>query len=126
MKRLLALLVLPFVIAAGTPNLPAPGPTPLPPPATPAPLAPPTAAAPAPSTNFGPSPILTQPGPIYPAAPSPGAAVSPPAPSAIDQQKLGAYRSSLLQQQRQLEDQGVSPADPRLREIQQQLNQPGQ
>jgi hypothetical protein len=124
MKRLLAVAALPFLVAAGPP----PGASPLPPPAgfAPAPVAPPAAAAPAPSTNFGPSPILTQPGPVYPTLPSPGAAASPQSPSAIDQQNRSAYRSSLLQQQRQLEDEGVSPADPQLREIQQQLNQPGQ
>ena len=94
--------------------------------AQPAPLAPPTSSAPLPAPNAAPSPILTQPGPVYVprVAPSPVAPAAP-GPGPIDQQKAQSYRSDLQSQQRQLELQGVSPADERSREIQQQLNAPG-
>jgi hypothetical protein len=65
------------------------------------------------------SPLLLGPGASQLSAPAPG----PAAPSSIDQQELRAYRGSLLDQQRALEQEGVSPADERYREIQQQLQQ---
>lgn len=89
---------------------------------------PPTAAAPAPLPPPGsaPSPILTRPGPLgpspygphptYPAARYPGP---------LDQQQMQSYRQNLLDQRRRLELRGVSPASPRYRDIQQQLNQLG-
>jgi hypothetical protein len=92
--------------------------------AQPAPLGPPTGSVPAPAPNYAPSPILTQPGPVFvpQRAPAPAA---PAGPSSIDQQKTQSYRSGLQQQQRDLERQGVSPANERSREIQQELNPPG-
>jgi hypothetical protein len=68
------------------------------------------------------SPLLQGPGveasqPLAPTAP--GLAV----PGLIDQQKLQSYRGSLLDEQRALEQEGVSPADERYREIQEQLQQ---
>jgi hypothetical protein len=92
--------------------------------AQPAPLGPPTGSVPAPGPNYAPSPILTQPGPVFvpQRAPAPAA---PAGPSSIDQQKTQSYRSGLQQQQRDLERQGVSPANERSREIQQELNPPG-
>ena len=94
--------------------------------AQPAPLAPPTTSGPAPTSTMAPSPILTQPGPFTTAPAEPRPVAPPPAaPGPIDQQKKQSYRSGLIQQQRQLELQGVSPADERSREIQQQLNAPG-
>jgi hypothetical protein len=90
----------------------------------PAPLAPPTGIAPAPTAPTTLSPILTQPGPLVaaPTVPPPGS-LPPPVPGPIDQQKVQTYRSDLEQQRRALEYEGVSPADPRVREIQQQLDQ---
>jgi hypothetical protein len=38
---------------------------------------------------------------------------------------LQAYRNNLITQQRQMEREGVSPANPRYRDIQQQLQQLG-
>jgi len=38
---------------------------------------------------------------------------------------MRTYRNGLLDQQWQLQPQGVSPGSERSREIQQQLNQPG-
>ena len=93
---------------------------------TPAPLAPPTNPGPAIAPPDGLSPLLTQPsvifrtperaGPSYPAS---------PVPAPIDQQKMQSYRNDLINQRFQLDRQGVSPANERYREIQQQLNQPG-
>jgi len=106
-------------------------PVPRPPPTvyvapTPAPLAPPTNPGPAIAPPDGLSPLLTQPsvifrtperaGPSYPAS---------PVPAPIDQQKMQSYRNDLISQRFQLDRQGVSPANERYREIQQQLNQPG-
>ena len=91
----------------------------------PMPLAPPTAAAPAPQPPPGsaPSPILTRPGGL-PFGPQPSYPASPyPAP--LNQQEMQSYRTNLLTRQRQLEGEGVSPASPRYRDIQQQLNQLG-
>jgi len=88
-------------------------PTPLPPPVSPPPAATPPQAI---------SPILIH--PYLP--PSPSARMPAPAASTapIDQQKMQAYRNDLLGRQRALEQQGVSPASPTYRDIQQQLNQP--
>ena len=93
---------------------------------TPAPLAPPTSSAPAPAPPDGLSPLLTQPslisrtperaGPSYPAS---------LVPAPVDQQKMQSYRNDLINRRFQLDRQGVSPANERYREIQQQLNQPG-
>jgi hypothetical protein len=106
-------------------------PVPLPPPTiysapTPAPLAPPVNPGPAVVPPAGLSPLLTEPGPIfpqtreripaYPAAQLPGP---------TGQQSIRTYRNSLIDQQRQLERNGVSPSSERSREIQQQLDQPG-
>ncbi len=89
-------------------------PTPLPPPVSPPPAAAPPAAI---------SPILIH--PYLP--PSPSARLPPPAasPAPIDQQKMQAYRNDLLGRQRELEQQGISPAAPAYRELQQQLNGAG-
>jgi|SRR6202023_2112576 len=93
---------------------------------TPAPLAPPINPGPAVVPPAGLSPLLTEPGPIYstperemPAYPSPRY------PGSIGEQNTQAYRNRLLQQQWQLERNGVSPGSERSREIQQQLNQTG-
>ncbi len=68
------------------------------------------------------SPILTEPGPLI----RPPAAVAPLPPPAlpaspIDSQEINAYRFDLENRERALELQGVSPADPRFREVEQQL-----
>jgi hypothetical protein len=42
------------------------------------------------------------------------------------QQNMQSYRNNLLDQRWQLERSGVSPGSERSREIEQQLNQPGQ
>jgi len=93
---------------------------------TPAPLAPPINPGTAVVPPAGLSPLLTEPGPIYstperemPAYPSPRY------PGSIGEQNTQAYRNRLLQQQWQLERNGVSPGSERSREIQQQLNQTG-
>jgi hypothetical protein len=94
----------------------------------PMPLMPPTAAAPPPPPPPGsvPSPLLTRPGPIGAAPLGPQPSYPAPAfPGPISQQELQAYRAGLIEQQRQLEREGVSPANPRYRDIQQQLNQLG-
>jgi hypothetical protein len=69
------------------------------------------------------SPLLTEPGPVYP---TPERALpaypSPQYPGPIGQQNLQSYRNSLKSQQWQLERDGVSPGSERSREIQQQLN----
>jgi hypothetical protein len=91
----------------------------------PMPLQPPTAGAPPPPPPPGsvPSPILRGPGavplgpqPIYPAPTSPGP---------VTQQQLQAYRNNLVNQQRRMDRAGVSPANPRYRDIQRQLQQLG-
>jgi hypothetical protein len=91
---------------------------------TPAPLAPPINPGPAIAPPDGLSPLLSQPGPIFPA---PRAGPSYPAttyPTPLGQQQMQSYRSDLLSQRWQLERQGVSPDNERYRELQQQLNQP--
>jgi hypothetical protein len=125
--RRLALAALLLAVPAAAQKLPPVTSSPIAPvvmPGSPAPSAPPVAVAPAPSTSTGLSPILTQPGPLVgaPTAPLPGA-LPPPVPGPIDQQKTQSYRYDLEQQRRTLQYQGVSPADPRVREIQQQLDQ---
>jgi hypothetical protein len=107
-------------------------PTPLPPPTvysapTPAPLAPPINPGPAVVPPAGLSPLLTEPGPIYPTPErSMPAYPSPKLPGPIGQQNMQSYRNDLLDQQRQRERSGISPSSERSREIEQQLNQPGQ
>jgi general secretion pathway protein N len=91
----------------------------------PMPLQPPTAGAPPPPPPPGSvlSPILRGPGavplgpqPVYP---------SPTSPGPLSQQQLQAYRNDLVTRQRRMEREGVSPANPRYRDIQQQLQQLG-
>ncbi|HEX3537013.1 MAG TPA: hypothetical protein VHU15_09615 [Stellaceae bacterium] len=89
----------------------------------PTPLAPPVSPTPVPAPPSPLSPILTNPGlaltPYAPRAVAPsGASVSP-----LNQQQMQSYRNDLIGQQRALEQQGVSPASPQYRDIQQQLNQ---
>jgi hypothetical protein len=93
-----------------------PTPTPVPPPVNPGPATVPPA---------GLTPLLTEPGPIYPRSERalPGYP-SPQLPGPVGQQNTQAYRNNLLGQQWQLERNGVSPDSERSREIQQQLNQP--
>ena len=112
----LALLAAAAVTAADAAGLPGPVPT----------LAPPINPGTAVVPPAGLSPLLTEPGPIYstperemPAYPSPRY------PGSIGEQNTQAYRNRLLQQQWQLERNGVSPGSERSREIQQQLNQTG-
>ena len=84
----------------------------------PAPIAPPTNPGPGPSlpsTHL--SPLLLGPGAAPPEAGSPAAGPG----ASIDQQKLHSYRNDLLDQQRSLDRAGVSPADPRYRDLEQQL-----
>jgi hypothetical protein len=91
---------------------------------TPAPLAPPRNPGPAVAPPDGLSPLLSQPGSTYSA---PAAGPSYPAttyPTPLGQQQMQTYRSDLLSQRQQLEQQGVSPDNERYRELQQQLNQP--
>jgi hypothetical protein len=91
---------------------------------TPAPLAPPINPGPAVAPPDSLSPLLSQPGPISPA---PRVEPSYPAatyPTPLGQQQMRSYRSNLLSQRWQLEQQGVSPDNERYRELQQQLNQP--
>ena len=123
----LALLAAAAVTAADAAGLPGPtlAPTIYSAP-TPAPLAPPINPGTAVVPPAGLSPLLTEPGPIYstperemPAYPSPRY------PGSIGEQNMQAYRNRLLQQQWQLERNGVSPGSERSREIQQQLNQTG-
>ncbi len=108
------------------------GPVPLPPPTiysapTPAPLAPPINPGPAVVPPAGLSPLLTEPGPVYPTPEQAMPAYpSPQLPGPTGQQNMQSYRNNLLDQQWQLERSGVSPGSERSREIQQQLNQPGQ
>jgi hypothetical protein len=87
-----------------------------------APLPPPTRVPPLslPSTRL--SPILTEPGPLIrtPALPRPSVpALASPSP--LDSQKLDAYRFDLENRERALERGGVSPADPRSREVEEEL-----
>lgn len=105
--------------------VPLPGPTIYSAP-TPAPVAPPINPGPASVPPAGLSPLLTEPGPVFPMPQRAGPAYpSPELPGPIGQQNMQSHRNNLLDQQRQLERSGVSPASERRREIQQQLNQPG-
>ena len=92
---------------------------------TPAPFAPPNYPGPAIAPPGGLSPLLSQPGSIYSTLPRAGP--SYPAatyPSPLGQQQMQSYRTELLSQRWQLEQQGVSPDNERYRELQEQLNQP--
>jgi hypothetical protein len=106
------------------------GPVPLPRPTvysapTPAPLAPPINPGAATVPPAGLSPLLAEPGPIYPTPPRSSPSFPPaPLPGPVGQQNMQSYRNQLLDQQWQRERQGVSPGSERSREIQQQLNQP--
>ncbi|HEX3523232.1 MAG TPA: hypothetical protein VHT52_14225, partial [Stellaceae bacterium] len=72
------------------------------------------------------SPLLTEPGPIYPAPEREMPAYpSPQYPGSIGEQNMQAYRNRLLLQQWRRDRAGISPGSERSREIQQQLNQPG-
>jgi hypothetical protein len=51
---------------------------------------------------------------------------APQLPGPTGQQNMQSYRNNLLDQRWQLERSGVSPSSERSREIEQQLNQPGQ
>jgi hypothetical protein len=107
-------------------------PVPVPPPTvfsapTPAPMAPLINPGPAVAPPAGLSPLLTEPGPVFttpqramPSYPS----LQLPGPTG--QQNMQSNRNDLLDQQWQLERSGVSSGSERSREIQQQLNQPGQ
>lgn len=117
-----------FLLAAAghaghAPSTFVPAPAPVFQPAMPAPLPPPTSPGPGPAMpSSGISPLLLGPG-AEPAGPS-----APGVPAPIDQQKLQSYRNDLQDQQRSLDRAGVSPADPRYRDIQQrllQLDNPG-
>ncbi len=127
-----AALLLPTLWAGDAAGAQLHGPVFLPPPAitaapTPAPLAPPINPGPAPAPPPSLSPILTQPGPVF-MIPERAAPSYPQTqyPAPVDQQKLGTYRSGLEREQQRRDRAGVSPATRRSREIQQQLNQPGQ
>ena len=91
---------------------------------TPAPLAPPINPGPATVPSAGLSPLLTEPGPVYP-TPEQAMPAYPatPLPGSIGQQNTQAYRNGLLQQQWERDRSGVNPGSERSREIQQQLNQ---
>jgi len=94
---------------------------------TPAPLAPPINPGPAVVPPAGLSPLLTEPGPVYPTPEQAMPAYpSPQLPGPVGQQNMQSYRNNLLDQQWQRDRSGVSPGSERSREIQQQLNQPGQ
>jgi hypothetical protein len=95
---------------------------------TPAPLAPPINPGPAVVPPAGLSPLLTEPGPVYatPEQQAMPAYPSPQLPGPVGQQNMQSYRNNLLDQQWQRDRNGVSPGSERSREIQQQLNQPGQ
>jgi hypothetical protein len=94
---------------------------------TPAPLAPPINPGPATVPPAGLSPLLTEPGPVY-ATPEQAMPAYPSSqlPGPVGQQNMQSYRNNLLDQQWQRDRNGVSPGSERSREIQQQLNQPGQ
>lgn len=91
---------------------------------TPAPLAPPTNPGPAVAPPDGLSPLLSQPGSMYSAPPAGPSYPATSYPTPLGQQQMQTYRSNLLSQRQQLEQQGVSPDNERYRELQQQLNQP--
>ena len=120
---LIALANAAFAQKGGMP-LPIPGPTIYSAP-TPAPVAPPVNPGPATVPSAGLSPLLSEPGPIYP-TPERATPAYPAMqlPGPTGQQNTQAYRNGLLQQQWQLDRGGVSPGSERSREIQQQLNQP--
>ncbi len=113
--------------AAQTKRLPAPAPSPTVYSApTPAPIAPLINPGPVVVPPAGLTPLLTEPGPVYP-TPQRGIPAYPSLqlPGPTGQQNIQSNRNDLLDQQWQLERSGVSPGSERSREIQQQLNQPG-
>jgi hypothetical protein len=89
----------------------------------PSPLAPPVNPTPVPNPASPLSPILTNPGlalqPYAPRTAAPGGTSASP----LNQQQMQSYRNDLIGQQRALDREGVSPASPQYRDIQQQLNQ---
>jgi hypothetical protein len=91
---------------------------------TPAPLAPPINPGPATVPPAGLSPLLTEPGPVFP-TPEQAMPAYPAMqlPGPTGQQSTQAYRNGLLQQQWERDRASVSPGSERSREIQQQLNQ---
>ena len=106
-----------LLVAMGSAGAQTPRPMPVMPPVSAAPPAPPP-------SGSAPSPILTGPGsislgpqPSYPA---------PTYPGPLTQQQLQAYRTNLLDQRLRMERAGVSPASPRYRDIQRQLQRLGQ
>lgn len=111
-----------FAQKTGLP-LPIPGPTTYSAP-TPAPLAPPINPGPATVPSAGLSPLLTEPGPVFP-TPEQAMPAYPAMqlPGPTGQQSTQAYRNGLLQQQWERDRASVSPGSERSREIQQQLNQ---
>ena len=86
--------------------LPLPG---VAPPSTPAPLMPPINPGPAVAPPAGLSPILSQPGPLFP-EPEPASPRYPPPslPGPIDQQKLRAYHNELYDRQWMIERGGLN------------------
>jgi hypothetical protein len=129
MKPRTAVFVSAVLLATNSAGAQTRGPLPLPAPTifsapTPAPVAPPINPGPATVPPAGLSPLLREPGPIYPTPERPGPAFpSPQLPGPVGQQNMQSYRNRLLEQQWQLEREGVSPGSERSREIQQQLNQ---
>ena len=131
MKRKLAAGMAATLIALAGAGFAQKGGMPLPMPAptiysapTPAPLAPPINPGPATVPSAGLSPLLTEPGPIFP-TPERTMPAYPATelPGPTGQQNTQAYRNGLLQQQWERDRSGVSPGSERSREIQQQLNQ---
>lgn len=116
----------PAALAANLSTLPQllPQPAPVPPPA-PVPLAPPINPGYAAAPPSGLSPLLTQPGPVY-QLPAPASPSYPPLPlpGPVDQQKIQAYRNTLLGRQWQLQRRGVGFDSATSRALQQQLNAP--
>jgi hypothetical protein len=110
------------ILIPGAP-IPAPGAN-FPGTGTPVPMLPPVNPGYAPTPPSGLSPILTEPGPLITAPQRPYAPNPPPQlPGPIDEQKLQSYRNTLTDRLQQLEREGATPADPRRREIQRQLNE---
>jgi hypothetical protein len=93
---------------------------------TPAPVAPPINPGPAIVPSAGLSPLLTEPGPVFPTRQqSMPAYPSPQLPGPTGQQNMQSYRNSLFDQQWERDRNAISPGSERSREIQQQLNQTG-